>query len=125
MKLRNLLKVLITGSLTMILQACYGIVAPTRHLVGKVVVKNSKDQKIPGIKVSYKLIYDNVESTSWTESGHTDSDGVLEYDVDLNEDEKLYLKIEDVDGTENLGDFKTKELEAVKGEETTVVLEEK
>lgn len=128
MKLKNLLKVLITGSVTMILTACYGIVAPSRFFNGKFTLKDKKDQTIPDLKISFQTAIGEAKEENWSDAGVSDENGEFEYGYELFEDESLYFKVEDVDGSDNYGDFKTVEFEAVEkeeSEETIITLEEK
>lgn len=106
--LSNILRILVTGSFAMLLQACYGVVASMEsygytHL--KAVDSNGK--AIPELKVSYKNIS---YAENWEAIGYTDELGEVEIDKQIYLNSNTNLKFEDVDGKENLGDFEAKTL---------------
>lgn len=105
-RLSKILRILVTGSLTMLLQACYGVVAsmePIYFIRLKAVDTNG--EAIPELKISYQ---NNTYTNDWEVLGSTDESGEIGIDEQTYLDSNTNLKIEDVDGVENLGDFETK-----------------
>jgi hypothetical protein len=117
-KIRTLIKIIITGSATMILTACYGVYMPLSRFKGKLQVTNKASEPITGIKVSY-------ESAEFQEVGYTDKNGDVEYDIDSYGSNTINFKFEDIDGTDNLGEFKpiTQEI-AIEAYVTKIQMEE-
>lgn len=109
----------------MVLSACYGIVAPTKRIAGKLVFKSKSNNNISNLDISYQIRY-SPNDEYWIEAGKSDSNGEFEYSYNLTEDESLFLKIEDNDGADNFGDFKIKNITpGIEDEETIIVMEEK
>ena len=111
-KLALVLKIFATGSLSLLLSACYGVVqvmyGVPMGLRGIVKVKSSENVALPGIKVSYKVLTTGQpDPLNWNQLGLTDSLGSLDYALyDFQGPEySLKLLVEDVDGVENLGEF--------------------
>lgn len=117
-KTTKILRLLITGGATMILSACYGPVLPEELSFGTVKAKTRDGKPIPGLKVSYK----SQNSNHWSQSEATDSNG--ESDFIIEPPFLTDVKIEDVDGEENLGDFKS-EIFATDDEYSQVIMDKK
>jgi hypothetical protein len=101
-KIKNILRVLVTGSFTMLLSACYGVTVPFSK---RFIAKNSDGEAIKGLEISYKTFEDSVE---WFLSGETDIDGEHYLTTYGFGGETYSFKVEDTDGAENLGEFTTK-----------------
>jgi hypothetical protein len=110
-------KLLATGTLTMMLAACYGTIMTLHNGLygrrsGVIKVLNPESMPIPGIKISYttSLEANNPpDSTSWQPlgDGYTDPDGALRYTKYLDAYEILLVMLEDVDAEQNGGPYAT------------------
>ncbi len=102
-RLKKFLRVLVTGSFTMLLSACYGVMIPFSATLR---VKNEDGtSEIPELKISYK---NYPEDEIWMDAGTTDYNGEFQFSTMNYSNEEYAFKIEDVDFGENLGDFQTK-----------------
>lgn len=116
-KVGLILKLLATGTLTMLLTACYGAIqvmygVPYSRRSGLIRVQRADTTPIPGIKVMYTTDPDAsymLDSPSWQPMGvgQTDSEGALQYTEYLDDYELLWAKLEDIDGEEHGGQFAT------------------
>jgi hypothetical protein len=95
---------LITGSCSIVFAACYG---PPVGLENpkQINAKNNENMAIPGLKVT---LYENRKAI---EEQFTDEKGTVEFYVSQKDKYQYLAIIEDVDGNENLGLFKSKELD--------------
>ncbi len=100
-RVTKLLKMIITGGFTMIISACYGPMVELK--TARIRVNNSSGKPIPGLKISYK----KQQYNTWSETDLTDENGESEFYTDSMD--VTDFKIEDIDGTDNLGQFKTDE----------------
>lgn len=122
------LKVLATGSLTMLLSACYGTIAvmygvPLTDLRGSVkTVRKTDGLPLPGIEISYtKGDPTDLSTENWKPLGKTDPTGTLDYLLTTEYWGQFSVKAEDTDGADNGGDFQTQVREVV--DEAVEVLE--
>jgi hypothetical protein len=95
---------LLTGSFSVVFAACYG---PPMNLENpkQINAKNGDNEAIPGLKVT---LYENREAI---DEQFTNELGSVEFFI-AQKDKYIYTaKIEDVDGADNLGEFKSKELD--------------
>lgn len=102
--LKKVLRVLVTGSFTMLLSACYGVMMPFSAVLK---VKDSTGDSIPDLEIKYK---DYPENTTWLDAGVTNHNGEFQFSTMNYSGEEYMFKIEDVDGDKN-GSFKTKEVD--------------
>jgi hypothetical protein len=95
---------IVSGSCSIVFAACYG---PPVNLENpkQINTKNSDSEAIPGLKVT---LFENKISI---DEQFTNNSGSAEFFVVQKENQTYTAKIEDVDGIENLGEFKTKELD--------------
>ncbi len=105
-RLSKILRILATGSLTMLLQACYGVVMrmddfDTTFL--KAIDTNGEE--IPELRISYQ---NKTYTSNWEVYGSTDEFGEIGIENQIYLDSNTNLKIEDIDGEKNHGDFVTK-----------------
>ena len=114
--MKNLFKIFLhfitVGSFTLIACVKYG--APVDVDYYKSVKTNTEnDNAIKDLEVS--LFYHND-----TIIRKTDNNGVARFDADFYFDTDYFVEIKDIDGDENLGNFKTKKI-ALTMQDTTVV----
>jgi len=113
--LSRILKFVATGSLTILLSACYGVVqamygVPINDMRGVIRAKKSDATPIPGIKVSWRSGFPaQGDGVPWSDLGLTDPQGAIGYDVIVPLNAAMVARMQDVDGAANGGDF----LEAV------------
>ena len=95
---------LVSGSCSIVFAACYG---PPVNLENpkQLNIKNSDNLAIPGLKVT--LFEDKIP----IDEQFTNNSGSAEFFVVQKENQTYTAKIEDVDGIENLGEFKSKEVD--------------
>lgn len=98
-KFQSILKLLATGSFSLVMSACYGAPMPYQG----VRVTTQDGQPIPDLKLSLQ------EGNNTVNEVRTDVDGFNGFMIDKPTDNYSIL-IEDTDGIENLGEFKTMEL---------------
>jgi len=104
-------KFLATGTFTMLLAACYGTIQVMYGVPYSMrgLVKTRKigtDIPVQGIKVSYQIRQGAVsDSGDWSEIDVTDGEGALAYDIIAEPDDVLFIKLEDMDGELNEGNF--------------------
>ena len=122
-KTSALLKLIATGSLSIILTACYGMVAPMYGIPyaiknygkGRIKTIDGNGKVIPALKVTMlelnKIVSDSV----------TDDEGEYAYELSSMTEYDNKLRIEDVDGENNGGKFKTRELYVFGSEETEAI----
>lgn len=102
-QLKKLLHFALTGTFTVILAACYG--APVELQDYKLVkATDQENNPIEGLQV--ELNADN----QLLESQYTDANGVVEFNNVSQSN--VTIRITDVDGTQNGGEFESKEIEA-------------
>jgi putative lipoprotein (rSAM/lipoprotein system) len=132
-KVGLILKLLATGTLTMMLAACYGTIqamygVPYSRRSGVIKVQRNDTTPIPGIKVMYTTD-PNASSTSgnpgWQPLGHgyTTPDGILQYSEYLDYHEQMYAMLVDVDGVENGGPYTTLVITVDETEEIVTMIE--
>lgn len=125
-RLSLLFKLLATGSLSMLLSACYGVVVamygvPYR-LTGGVRVQTADKLPLPEIKVSYRQWpVSSPEPTGWTALQPTDQNGLSGYYLDPDLGENLRLRLEDADGPANGGNFLPQEVLVDEQEELVIL----
>ncbi len=133
-KIGLFLKLLATGTLTMLLAACYGTIqvmygVPYSQRSGVIKVKRTDNTPIPGIKVMYTTDPDAtyiLDSPSWRQPMgeiHTDAEGSLQYIEYLDDYELLWAKLEDVDGEDNGGHYATQVITVDDTEEIVIMVE--
>lgn len=125
------LKVLATGSLTMLLSACYGTIttlavmygAPVTDVRGSVkTVRKGDKGPLPGIEISYTQgDPTDFGAENWKPLGSTDETGMLDYELTNEGWGNFSVKAEDTDGPANGGEFETLVVEAV--DEAVEILE--
>ena len=118
--LKKHLKILFTGSFTMVLAACYGVDMDMENQVFVQTI-NNKNVPITGLKVT---LYNNGEAI---ENELTDLNGEVLYPslYEGNTGNDYVLKIADIDSTENGGMFKEKIINIVDNQLSyTAVMEE-
>lgn len=122
------LKLLATGSLTMLLSACYGTIAvmygvPVTDLRGSVkTVRRTDGLPLPGIEISYTHGDPaDLSTENWMPLGKTDVTGSLDYFLTNEIWGNFSVKAEDTDGEGNGGDFQLQVREVV--DEAVEVLE--
>lgn len=94
---------LLTGSFSVVFAACYG--TPVKLENPKLInVKDISNQAIPGLKVTV------IENQDKIIEEYTNAEGAVEIYFVQQTDKDYKAIIEDIDGAENLGDFKTKEI---------------
>lgn len=99
--IKRTLAFLSSGTLTVILAACYG---PVMEDTRKVVKTVSPDgQPIEGLQV------DLLNDTSVFETRYTDSTGCAEFFIYPGDPDSMKVAISDIDGTENGGPYKPTE----------------
>ncbi len=117
------LKLLATGTLSVLLAACYGVIqvmygVPTRS--GKILVKDATDGKgVPGIKVAFKtgIVPNEPSSGDWEPyPALSDAGGAIAYAV-TGFDGPLYARLEDADPLAD-GDYAPAEVLVDRGEVT-------
>ena len=99
--LKKVLRILVTGSFTMLLSACYGVMMPFSATIK---AENSEGYGIPDLKISYK---NYPEDEAWMDAGNTDHNGEFQFSTSNYSDEEYNFKIEDVDGSD-YGSFQDK-----------------
>jgi len=107
MKLRfkKQISLLFAGSLSMVLAACYGAPIDMQNSISVKTVTENNDA-IPGLKVTLQENEQNIDST------YTDSLGNVFYpDLYIYEGNNYTIKVEDIDSSQNLGEFTTKTIE--------------
>lgn len=127
-RISTLLKLIATGSFTLLLSACYGVYYFVDKKI-KVTVTNTQGEPVQGIKVTYTEGFKGevpLEEEFYTEYPQTtDEYGETLITASVERDTKaLFVKVEDIDGGENLGDFKTQIIE-VDEENERIILEPK
>ena len=102
--LKKSLNYILTGSFTIVFAACYG---SDMALKNPKLIKatDNNDNAIPGLKVTL------FENNNQIDERYTDENGTTELYFSQNGDANYKAKIEDVDGTENLGDFISEEID--------------
>ena len=102
--IKKYLNLVLTGSVSVVFAACYG---PPMELENpkQVNAKDNNDNAIPGLKVT---LYEN---RMQIDEQFTDENGSVVFHFPQNEKYLYKAKVEDVDGTDNLGDFQTKEVD--------------
>ena len=135
-KIGLFLKLLATGTLTMLLAACYGTIqvmygVPYSQRSGIIKVQSSDTppSPIPDIKVTF---YSTVlaanqlpDSSTWQflREGYTADAGSLQYTEYLDDHEMLLAKLEDVDGDVNGGPYATQVITVDDTEEIVIMVE--
>ncbi|MBN1646945.1 MAG: hypothetical protein JW874_02830 [Spirochaetales bacterium] len=116
-RISKVLKLLATGSLSLLLSACYG--PQFRSLA--YTVTNEDDDPVPELRVSL------VDSGSNTiDMTSTDSEGffeLLDFDNYTGTESRLII-IEDTDGPANQGEFETREIDPDDYADDTIVVYE-
>lgn len=113
----RMLKLIATGSVSLILAACYGVVYTMQQISGTFTVRSSEtNEPIPGLKVT-------LAGAGVRDNGQTDDNGRFSFDVYPSGPEPVTATITDVDGTANGGDFGTAVVEYVDGGNRDVILD--
>ncbi len=118
--LRKAFVFITTGSMAVILAACYGV--PVDEMYYKLVkTRTSTGEPIPGLRV--RLFHNRTDVDTF----YTNQDGEVEFDV-YNETVNsggYSIKIEDVDGEENLGEFTEQQIPIDDSHIYDVIMDEK
>ncbi len=101
-KFKKLLAFLATGSMSVILAACYGVPIEDSHYK-QISTFDNAGVPIPGLSVSEYNANGLVSTHTTSSNGYVALDGYV-----INQS---YVKIEDTDGDANGGDFQTKEVQ--------------
>ncbi|MBN1253102.1 MAG: hypothetical protein JXR51_02475 [Bacteroidales bacterium] len=98
------LRFFLTGSFSIVFAACYGV--PVELENPKLIsTKNSDDQAIAGLKVQL------FENRNPIDEFYTDENGLVEF-YPVQKDKYHYsIKIEDIDGADNGGEFETAKID--------------
>ena len=100
-KFKKQITLLFTGSFTMVLAACYGVPIDLQNEISVQTI-TEQNQAIQGLKVT---MINNGERVS---EDISNEDGYVYYPfLDDNEDNDYSFKVEDIDGEENGGKFKS------------------
>ena len=106
-KFKKQLSLLFAGSFSMVLAACYGVPVDIDDQI-TVHTVNEVNEAIPGLKVT---LTNNGERVY---EDYTDESGNVYYSyLEENESNDYKLKIEDVDGEENGGIYKTADVDII------------
>jgi hypothetical protein len=115
-KIKNFLYTLVTGSVTMLLSACYGPVVQDRvgHITipntlnFHVLVQDTNNQPISGIELS--SVSNSTTNAISTTHSYSDGNAVVYLPLTNNEEyiSNYSIILTDVDGTSNLGQFSSK-----------------
>lgn len=122
-------RILATGTISVLFTACYGTIQAMYGVpssIGGIIRTVKRDNTpVPGIKVSYKITYSSgTVPDTWNNLGQTGATGQLEYEVACDPEDTLSLKVEDLDGQENGGDFVSQILIVDESSETVTLEEE-
>lgn len=96
------LKLLATGTSTMLLAACYGVVQamygpPAGYREGRIQVVGNDGESLPGIKVSFQESdSQNPDPNAWFAAGVTEADGTHDYAFAVDA-AYLHVKLSDID----------------------------
>lgn len=110
-RLKRLLKWVATGSFSLILAACYGVMYSMQQTTGRVIAKSSSSgAPIPGLSVTVR----------GTDERHyeTDEAGEVAYRATGDYVGEVRVLVEDVDGTANGGEFAPEQVLTTGGTET-------
>lgn len=104
-KLKKLLFFLSAGTYTLLLSACYGVMAETpfeKALEKDINAKDASSNPIPGLRVQY------YKNDSLYSQAVTDTNGNASIHILINNSsETNKFVIDDIDGTNNLGSFQS------------------
>ena len=115
--LKKIMTFVITGSVSVILAACYGV--PVDEMYYKMVkTADNEGNPIKGLRVVLRENQQGVDTFTTDEYGQIQFE-LLDYTADYS------VIIEDIDGEENGGEFKTKEIEISKDHFYDITLEKK
>lgn len=108
---------IVTGYCSIVFAACYG---PPVNLENpkQLNVKNADNEPIPGLKLTL------FENRTAIDEQFTNSAGSVEFNIAQKAKYAYIVKIEDIDGAENLGEFKSKEVDLTDDSFLEVNLEE-
>jgi len=101
--LKKVLVFLVSGSISIIFAACYGIDTDLQYTVF-VKIRDSRGAPIQGLKLEL------LENNAPIESTHTDLNGETGFLVSLQNGYNYTLAIDDIDAEANGGIFKSKEV---------------
>ena len=99
-KIAKMLKFIATGSMALLLSACYGVAyqIEQRSIRVKVKARTTSDEPIPGLAVSWGV---GSKPSHWIPAGKTDTTGMALVACDTNIEDTVKIKIEDIDGDTN------------------------
>jgi len=100
---KKYLNYILTGSFSIVFAACYGSDMALQN-PKLIKAKDNNDNAIPGLKVT---LYEN---RTQIDERFTDEYGSVEFYMVQKGKYDYKVKIEDVDGVENFGEFKSKEI---------------
>lgn len=101
--LKKAINFILTGSMSIVFAACYGSEMELRNPKA-LKIKDPNDNPIPGLKVSL------TENQTVISELFSDDAGFVEFQFPQDENIDYVVKIEDIDGSDNLGEFQTKEI---------------
>ena len=116
-KMSLFLKIIATGSVSLLLAACYGTYAamygmPVTQRAGSFkIVDADTDEPIEGIRVSYL----DEESTI----NYSNKDGLVEYNISICDIDEITVFLEDVDENQN-GKYPEYTTESIDGDDDTL-----
>jgi hypothetical protein len=101
--LRKILKILATGTCSLVLAACYGMVYTMQELTGSIrTVRADDGAAVPGLEVE---LHNGAEVLT---VGTTDAQGRFSYSITAPDSAEVYATVTDVDGPANGGTFAEK-----------------
>jgi hypothetical protein len=110
-KIKKIAYFLIAGSFTLVISACYGVVAPVANMIGtskKIKANDINRRPIPGLQV---VLYKESDSQN---TNFTDTNGIAQVSFDYDhiryKISDYNIKISDIDGTNNGGNFQPREI---------------
>ncbi len=122
-KISKWLKLIATGSVSLLLSACYGVqtqIEPEIKKTFNLITQSNDGLLIPDLKISFQY-GDTAEDDYWTHIGETDESGAITLELSYYPETAVFLKVEDVDGELN-GSFKSKVIK-ITDSNTTVDME--